>query len=59
MKVDLPGAGFSYSLDPPGVPPLPYAGGRVVETMCGHVHAFWRLNAAGTDYVLYTMYPIP
>lgn len=57
--VDVPGAGFSYSLDPPFVPPPPYTGGRVVETMCNRVHVVWELNAAGTDYFIVTMYPIP
>jgi hypothetical protein len=59
MKIDVPGAGFSYRIDPPGIPPPPYTGGRVVETMCNRVHAFWKLNPASTDYILYTMYPIP
>jgi hypothetical protein len=58
-RIDVPGAGFSYRLDPPGIPPPPYTGGRVVETMCNRVHAYWKLNSAGTDYVLYSMYPIP
>jgi len=58
-KLEVPGAGFSYSLDPPGVPPPPYLGGRVVETMCNSVYVAWKLNPAGTDYIIVTMYPIP
>jgi hypothetical protein len=49
-KIDVPGAGFSYSLD---------AGGQLVETMCHRVNVVWRLNPTGTDYILITMYPVP
>jgi hypothetical protein len=58
VEFDVQGAGFSYSLDPLGVPPPPYLGGHVVETMSHRVQAIWKLNPAGTDYILYTMYPI-
>jgi hypothetical protein len=55
--VDVPGAGFSYSLDPPGVPPQPFTGGRVVETACNRVHVVWGFNAAEEKYFIITMYP--
>ena len=46
---DMPGAGFSYSLD---------ASGNVVRTTVGRVSAYFRLNSAGW-YDLVTMYPRP
>jgi uncharacterized protein YjgD (DUF1641 family) len=49
-KIAMPGAGFSYSLD---------ANGHVVETMCHRINVVWKLNPAGSDYILVTMYPIP
>jgi hypothetical protein len=57
-ELPVQGAGYSYRLDPPGVPPAPYLGGRVVEDLCHRIHVVWRLNPAKTDYILVTMYPV-
>jgi hypothetical protein len=52
VDVNVPGAGFSYSLD---------GSGNLVSTPTNKVKAFYRLTPGprGEHYVLITMYPIP
>ncbi len=49
VEFDLPGAGFSYSLD---------GSGRMVRTNANKVFALFRQNSGG-GYSLVTMYPKP
>ncbi len=49
FEFDLKGAGFSYSLD--GV-------GNLVRAKADRVRAVFKLNSAGTDYELVTMFPV-
>ncbi len=50
IPFDLKGAGRSYTLD---------GAGNLVSTKADRVFAWFKLNDAGNDYYLFTMYPKP